>query len=84
MTGGACQPGGEQSGLQQNALTGLMDQMIMGNARAQQQMAGYQNPQQMQNAHQMSMMDQHYQQMLQQDMMCKFRTRLNLVCSEVI
>jgi hypothetical protein len=44
MTGGACQPGGEQSGLQQNALTGLMDQMIMGNARAQQQMSGYQTP----------------------------------------
>jgi len=50
MTGGACQPGGEQSGMQQNALTGLIDQMILGTARAQQHMSGYQTPQQMQNA----------------------------------
>jgi hypothetical protein len=36
-----------------------MDSMIMGDARAKQQ-AGFRTPQQMQNAQQMAMMDQHY------------------------
>lgn len=50
MTGGACQPGGEQAGLQQNAMTGLMDQLIMGDAKAKQA-AGIVGPQQAANAH---------------------------------
>lgn len=58
MQGGACQAS-DQAGLQQNSLTGLMDSMIMGDARAKQQ-AGFRTPQQMQNAQQMAMMDQHY------------------------
>lgn len=40
MTGGACSDQ-QQTGLNQNALTGLMDNIIMGDSRARQQMEGY-------------------------------------------
>jgi hypothetical protein len=43
MTGGACQPSGEAAGMNQNALTSLMDNMIMGDARARQANEGYKN-----------------------------------------
>ena len=48
MTGGACQPDGQQAaGLSANPLTNMMENMIMGDARARQAAEGYQNPAQM-------------------------------------
>jgi len=45
MTGGACQPDGQQAaGLSANPLTNMMESMIMGDARARQAAEGYQNP----------------------------------------
>ena len=63
MTGGACQPSGEAAGISQNALTSLMDNMIMGDARARQANEGYRNPQQMQDLQTMQMMEMQYMQM---------------------
>jgi|688.fasta_scaffold1545897_1 hypothetical protein len=57
MTGGACQPSGEAAGINQNALTSLMDNMIMGDARARQMNEGYKNAQQQQDMQQMQMME---------------------------
>ena len=34
MTGGACAPDGQQNGLQQNAFTNLLDNLITGDAMA--------------------------------------------------
>ena len=34
MTGGACQPDGTAAGLSQNAMTNMMEQVIMGDAKA--------------------------------------------------
>jgi len=46
MTGGACQPDGQTSGgLNQNPLTNMMDNMIMGDARARQAAEGFVDPQ---------------------------------------
>ena len=42
MTGGACAPDGQESqGMSANPLTNMMDNLIMGNARAQQQSEGF-------------------------------------------
>lgn len=57
MTGGV-KSDQQQAGLNQNALTGLMDNIIMGDSRARQNMEGYGTPQQMQNMQQQQMMDQ--------------------------
>ena len=35
MTGGACAPGDQVQGMNQNAFTQMTDQMIMGDAQAQ-------------------------------------------------
>ena len=64
MTGGACQPDGQQaSGVSANPLTNMMESMIMGDARARQAAEGYQDPAQMQNAEQMAMMEQEFANM---------------------
>ena len=57
MQGGACQPDGQQAaGLSANPLTNMMENMIMGDARARQAAEGYQNPAQMQDANMQAMM----------------------------
>lgn len=43
MTGGV-KSDQQQAGLNQNALTGLMDNIIMGDSRARQNMEGYGTP----------------------------------------
>jgi len=61
MTGGACQPDGQQAaGLSANPLTNMMESMIMGDARARQAAEGYQNPAQAQDANAMAMMEQEF------------------------
>jgi len=44
MTGGACQPDGQQAGLNQNPLTNMMETLIMGDARARQAVEGFHDP----------------------------------------
>jgi len=44
MTGGACQADGQQSGINQNPLTNMMDNLIMGDARARQAAEGFYDP----------------------------------------
>ena len=45
MTGGACQPDGtQQNGINANPLTNMMENMVMGDARARQAAEGYMNP----------------------------------------
>ena len=45
MTGGACQPDGtQQNGLSANPLTNMMENMVMGDARARQAAEGYMGP----------------------------------------
>jgi hypothetical protein len=44
MTGGTCQPDGQQAGLNQNPLTNMMETLIMGDARARQAAEGFHDP----------------------------------------
>ena len=64
MTGGACQPDGQQAaGLSANPLTNMMESMIMGDARARQAAEGYNHPAQQQNPTEMAMMEQEFANM---------------------
>ena len=70
MTGGACQPDGQTTaGLSANPLTNMMEQMIMGDARARQATEGYVNPAQVQIAADMTMMQTKFENMQAQKMM---------------
>ena len=73
MTGGACQPDGQQAaGLSANPLTNMMEGMIMGDARARQAAEGYQNPAQMMaQGNAMAMMEQEFANMQAQQMMAQ-------------
>ena len=63
MTGGACQPDGQQqSGVGANPLTNMMENMVMGDARARQAAEGYMNPQMQADAQAMQMMEQQFAQ----------------------
>ena len=41
MTGGACNADGTQSGINQNAFTSMIDNMLTGDAMSQQKAEGY-------------------------------------------
>ena len=60
MTGGACQPDGEQmNGMSANPLTNAMNSLIMGDAQGRQAAEGYMNPAEIQqNAAAMQLMQQ--------------------------
>lgn len=63
MTGGACAPDGQQTGLSQNAFTNLLDNFITGPGMARQRSEGY-GPQQQQQFQNMQFMEEQYMQMM--------------------
>jgi len=72
MTGGACQPDGQQAnGLSANPLTNMMESMIMGDARARQAAEGYMNQGQTMDANTMRMMEQEYANMQAQEILAQ-------------
>lgn len=72
MTGGACQPDGQQAnGLSANPLTNMMESMIMGDARARQAAEGYMNQGQTMDANALRMMEQEYANMQAQEIMAQ-------------
>ena len=72
MTGGACQPDGQQAnGLSTNPLTNMMESMIMGDARARQAAEGYMNQGQTMDANALRMMEQEYANMQAQEIMAQ-------------
>ena len=72
MTGGACQADGTQSGVNQNAFTNMVDNLLTGDAvakqRAEANMMAAQNPQQQQN---MREMQQQFDNIMANEMMAK-------------
>ena len=72
MTGGACQADGQQTGVNQNAFTNMVDNLLTGDAvakqRAEANMMAAQNPQQQQN---MREMQQQFDNIMANEMMAK-------------
>ena len=71
MTGGACQADATQSGLNQNAFTNMIDNMLTGDAMAQQRAEGQVMSQTAAQQEHMKEMQKQFDGMMNQEMMAK-------------